>query len=184
MVTFPTVEWIQQNSAINPSGFRHLKTVGFLKNLGTAANEHLNFGSINTTASGDISDTLLVYPRVLSYGEASGIFNMRFFLSGSTAFGAGTYRFLERKTLHFLPSFTLNSSANNTPTIVPTTANYSGTIQTPAWPLGTPWLSGLFDQDVGQYIYLAFEGHVDVPVGTYGGAGAGSYRYRLLYDFS
>jgi hypothetical protein len=72
----------------------------------------------------------------------------------------------------------------NTPTIVPSQPNLSGTIKIPEFPLGSPWLSGTLDDDASQYIYLALEAGVDVPVGLKGGGGAGTYRYRLIYDFS
>jgi hypothetical protein len=86
--------------------------------------------------------------------------------------------------LHFIPNLVLDSSAENTPTIVPSQTNFSGTITEPEFPLGKPWMSGLLDNDASQYLHLALEVGVDVPVGTYGGAGAGTFRYRLLYDFS
>jgi hypothetical protein len=184
MVNFPDVEWIQQDPATDPSGFRDQKSVGFLRELNTVAGGELDFGQLNTTGSGAITDTLLAYARVDSFGDASGVFNMRMFLTNTTAWGAGTYRFLEQKELHFVPSLILDSSAENTPTVVPITPNLSGTITEPEFPLGKPWMSGLLDNDASQYVYLALEVGVDVPVGTYGGAGAGTFRYRLLYDFS
>jgi len=186
MVQFPDVEWIQQSLSINPSGSRHLKlgAAGFLRVLDTSAGGVLDFGQLNTTGSGSITSTKLAYARVNDLGDASGVFNMRFFLVNTSAWGAGTFRFLERKTLHFVPSLSLNSSANNTPTVVPSQANLSGTITTPEFPLGKPWMSGIADIDVSQYVYLAVEASSDVPIGTYGGAGAGSFRYRLIYDFS
>ncbi len=184
MVNFPTVQWIEQDPAVDPSGSRHLLDTGFLQQLGTGAGEYLNFGQVNTTGSGAISPTRLIYARSSDMGDASGIFNMRFFLTNVSAFGAGAYRFLEEKSLHFQVSLSLDSSANNTPTIVPNRANFSGTITEPEYPLGKPWISGIIDNDASMYVSLAIEAGVDVPVGTYGGAGAGSYRYRLLYDFS
>ena len=184
MVTLPTIQWIHQNPAINPSGSRHLLNLGFVRQLGTGSNQELNFGQLNTTGSGAITNTLLCYARVSAMGDASGIFNMRVFLVNTSSWGAGTYRFLERKELHFVPNLVLNSAANNTPTAVPTSPNFSGTITQPQFPLGKPWMSGIIDNDASQYLYLAAEVGVNVPVGTYGGAGAGTFRYRLLYDFS
>lgn len=186
MVNFPDVEWILQDPAIDPSGLRDQESgaAGFLKLLSTAADGVLDYGQLNTTGSGAITVTSLAYARVNDFGDASGVFNMRMFMSNTTAWSAGTYRFLEQKQLHFVPNLTLDSSAENTPTTVPTSPNVSGTITEPEWPLGKPWMSGLLDNDVSQYVYLALEVGVDVPIGTYGGAGAGTFRYRLLYDFS
>src|SRR6185436_4079889 len=183
MVNFPSVEWIQQSLSIDPSGFRHLKQVvnGYIRNIDTSAGGVLDFGNINTTGSGAISDTKLAYARISSMGDASGVYNMRFFLTNTSAFTAGVSRFLERKSLHFIPNLSLNSSADNTPTNVPTNTNFSGTIQTPYWQSGQPWMSGILDIDVSQYVYLAIEANVAVPIGTKGGAGAGTFRYRLLY---
>jgi len=184
MVDFPTVEWVQQDPATDPSGVRDAKTTGFLQIVDTSAGGVLNFGQLNTTGSGAITDTRLVYARVDDFGDASGVFAMKFFLTNTSAWTDGTFRFLEQKELHFVPSLTLTSSANNTPTVVPTSPNLSGTITEPEFPLGKPWMSGLLDNDTSQYVYLAVEAGVDVSVGTKGGAGAGSFRYRLLYDFS
>ena len=186
MVNFPTVQWVQQSPTINPSGARHLSVVasGFIRLVDTSAGGVLDFGQLNTTGSGAITDTKLVYARVSGFGDASGVFNMRMFLTNITSWGAGTFRFLEQKALHFIPSLTLTSAADNTPTTIPLHPNLSGTIQAPYWPLGQPWMSGVVDRDVSQYVYIAVEAGVNVPVGTYGGAGAGTFRYRLLYDFS
>lgn len=186
MVNFPDVEWIQQDPGTDPSGQRDQKSgaAGFLRVLNTAAGGELNYGQLNTTGSGAITDTLLAYARVDDFGDASGVFNMRMFLTNVLSWNIGTYRFLEQKQLHFVPNLTLDSSADNTPTIVPTSPNLSGTITEPEWPFGKPWMSGLLDNDVSQYVHLAVEVGNDVPVGTYGGAGAGTFRYRLLYDFS
>ena len=186
MVNFPTLEWVEIDPAINPSGTRDQDIVssGFLQLLTTAAGGQLDFGQLNTTGSGNISSTHLTYARVSDFGDASGVFNMKFFLINSSAWGAGTYRFLEEKSLHFQLNLSLTPGSKNTPTVVPTSANLSGTITEPEYPLGKPWLSGILDNDVSMYVHLAVEAGVDVPVGTYGGAGAGTYRYRLLYDFS
>ncbi len=190
MVDFPSVEWIQQDPGVDPSGLRDQLSgaAGFLKIIDTSAGGVLDYGQLNTTGSGAITETILTYARVNDFGDASGVFNMRAFLVNITSWGAGTFRFLEEKHLHFVPDLVLNSAAENTPTVVPNTSNLSGTIIAEGspgpWPLGQPWMSGILDNDVSQYVHLAVEVGVDVPVGTYGGAGAGSFRYRLLYDFS
>ena len=192
MVTAPTIQWILQSSSTNPSGHRHeLNTAyGYVKQLGTGAGQALDFGSINTTLSGAISDTKVVYARVANMGTASGIFNLRFFLNSTSAFSLGQYRFLEKKDLHFIPNLKLVDTAKDTPRVIPAYQNLSGTIPSVGradygqWQAGVPWISGTRDDDATMYIYLAFLAFQDVPNGTYGGAGAGSFRYRLLYDFS
>jgi hypothetical protein len=186
MVNFPAVQWVQQDIGVDPSGSRHLLSpgAGFIRELGTGAGQELNFGQLNTTGSGAITPTQLAYARVSDLADASGVFNMRLFLVNTTAWGLGTFRFLEQKHLHFVPNLTLDSSAKNTPTVIPNSPNLSGTITAPEFPLGKPWMSGTIDNDASQYVYLAVEVGIDVPVGTYGGAGAGTFRYRLLYDFS
>lgn len=60
MVSFPTIQWIQQNPAVDPSGSRHLLNLGFVRQLGTGAGQELNFGQLNTTGSGAITDTFFV----------------------------------------------------------------------------------------------------------------------------
>lgn len=187
MINFPTVEWVEQDPATDPSGSRHLKSggAGFLKTLGTTAGTELDFGTLNNTNSGVLSDTKLTYARVDSFGDSSGVFNMRFFLNSTSAWGLGTYRFLEFRTLHFQPStFVVNEGSVDTPTAVPATTNLVGTTQFPEYQFGQPWMSGTIDSDASQYVYLGVFVGTDVPVGTYGGAGAGSFKYRLLYDFS
>ena len=184
MVNVPTIQWIENDPAVDPSGARHLNTTGFLKGLGTGATQELDFGNLNNTLSGVVSETRLIFARASAMGDASGIFNMRFFLTSVADFGVGTSRFLERKTQHFHGAISLTENNEDTPSVVPTFANLSGTITEPEYPLGKPWVSGIIDNDATQYIYLALFVGSDVPVGTYGGAGAGTFRYRLLYDFS
>lgn len=185
MVDFPVVEWVSQNPTIDPSGTRNATPPGFLKVVNTAAGGELSFGTINNTDATAISDTKCVYARASSMGDASGIFNMKFFLVDTSAWSLGTFRFLERKELHFQQGgISLVAGDLDTPAVVPVSTNLLGTIQEPQFRNGQPWVSGVLDNDVSQYVYLATLIETNVPAGTYGGAGAGSFRYRLLYDFS
>lgn len=185
MVISPTIEFVQQSTSINPSGSRHLSNpaAGFLKLLNTGAGGALSFGTANTTGSGIVSTTSLLYARVTDFGDASGIYNMRFFLSNSSAFNTGRYRFLQNKNIHFVPNLTLTPAYNDTPLTLPSQPNLSGTVM-PGWTYGSPWLSGIGDGQVSQYVWLAIEVDNNVPVGTFGGAGAGTLRYRLVFDYS
>jgi len=186
MVVVPTVTWVQQDPSVDPSGSRVDKSgaAGYLKTVSTAAGQALDFGTVNISTSGTISDTLLCYAYATGMGDASGIFNMRVYLNSISDWGAGTYRFLERKELHFQGEISLSLADDDTPTTVPQMANFSGTIVEPEFPAGKPWISGILDNDASQYLYLAVFADTDVPVGIKGGAGAGSFRYRLIYDFS
>ena len=115
--------------------------------------------------------------RVSDFGSASGIFNMRFFLINTNAFYTGNYRFLTRIATHWQGAgFGLSLADVDVPVTVP--------VQNVLSTSGQPVLSGLFDGHVSQYIYLATYVDTDVPYGTYGGATNGSFRYRMLYDFS
>jgi len=185
MVTYPSVEWLQNSTTIDPSGHRHQHnpSFGYLKTLSTLAGGELDFGSVNVAVSGQVSDTMLVYPRVSTLGNASGIFNLKTFLVSVSAWGVGTYRFLEKKTIHFNNGLRLTQADTDTPTAVPASPNFKGTLA-PNYLAGQPALSGIVDQDAGQYLYLAVYVNTDVAPGTYGGPGLGSFRYRLLYDFS
>lgn len=184
MVTLPTVKVIQQSLIIDPSGFRHTQdpAKGFIKELTTAAGGHLDFGSLQLSSSQQVSDTKCIYARASSMGTASGIFNMKFHLSSISAWDNGTFRFLEDHSLDFRGNISLTSAADDTPTNVPANANTLGTVHEAAgWPRGKPWISGVIDTDVTEYIYLALQANNDVDGGTYGTSG---WTYRLLYDFS
>lgn len=175
-MTLPTVQFIQFDKNINPSGFRHIAASG-IKVLDTSVTGCLEFGSINTTTSGVISDTKMVIFRASNLGSASGIFNMRFFLSNANAFSLGSYRFLHRITTHWQGNgFQLSLADADIPRSEPAQNVLSTS--------GQPVLSGLFDGHVSQYIYLATYIGTNVPYGTYGGPTNGSFRYRMLYDFS
>ena len=183
-IVYPSVEWIQQNPAIDPSGHRHEKnsTFGFLKTVGTGPGGQLDFGAVSNAFSSQLTDTLLVYARPSTLGSASGVFNMKFFLASISAWGAGSYRFLERKQLHFNQNLKLTQADVDTPTTVPTSPNLVGTIA-PFFSAGQPYISGVLDQGVSEYIYLATFVNTNVPPTQYGGPGNGGFRYRLMYDF-
>ena len=177
MATLPTVQIIQFNKDVDPSGVRHIPASGD-GILDTSITGCLDFGNANTTTSGAISDTKMFIFRASNMGDASGIYNMRFYLQSATAFGVGTYRFLQKVATHFQGAgFSLSLTDADTPVAEPTLQNISATN-------GQPMMSGITDGDVSQYVYLAVYVDKDVPFGTYGGCAAGSFRYRMLYDFS
>ena len=176
-MAFPTVQFIQFDKDIDPSGFRDTLASG-IKALDTSITGCLDFGNANTTTSGAISRTAMTIFRVSDLGDASGVYNLRFFLENASAFSTGNYRFLYKVATNWQGAgFTLGLSDLDIPVAAPTAQNVISTS-------GTPSLSGIFDGHVSQYIYLAVFVDTDVPYGTYGGCAAGSFRYRMLYDFS
>ncbi len=177
MATFPDVQFIQFNVDVDPSGARNIVASG--QELGTSALNCLDFGNTNTTTSGNISDTALVIFRVDALNDASGVYNLRFFLNSASAFNTGTFRFLHRIETHYQGTGFRLSLADLD---IPLTAPAQNVISTT--PSSQPTLSGITDEDVSQYIYLGVFVDIDVPFGTYGGCAAGSFRYRMLFDFS
>lgn len=176
-MVFPTVQFIQFNKDVDPSGVRDIPASG-IKTLDTSITGCLDFGNANTTTSGVISDTKMVLFRVSDLADASGVYNLKFFLENASSFGVGNYRFLHRIATHFQGAgFQLTLSDSDVPVVEPTAQNVLSTS-------GTPTLSGIFDGHVSQYIYLAVYVDTNVPYGTYGGCAAGSFRYRMVYDFS
>lgn len=185
MVAVPIIQIIEQSTSIDPSGHRHQSnpTFGFVQNIGTSPGQQLDFGSVDTSISGQVSNTKCIYARVSNYMGASGIYNLKFFLKNVTAFTAGNYRFLERKSLEFIPNINLSQANSDTPINIPASPNLVGTRSTP-FPAGQSSLSGTLDTDVTEYIYLAAFVDTDVPLGLKGGPGAATYRYGLSFDFS
>jgi hypothetical protein len=177
MANFPVTQFLQFDKDTDPSGVRHLESSA-IKSLDTSITGCLDFGNANTTTSGAITNTTMQIFRVSDLGDASGVYNMRFFLQSATAFGAGNYRFLHKINTHYQGvGFTLGLADLDIPLSKPTSANVLSTTNEPP-------LSGITDAHVSQYIYLAVFVDTDVPFGTYGGCANGSFRYRMIYDFS
>ena len=177
MATFPTVQFLQFDKDVDPSGVRNLPASA-VKELDTSITGCLDFGNANTTTSGAITNTTMQIFRVSDLGDASGVYNMRFFLQSATAFGVGNYRFLHKIDTHFQGGgFALGLADLDIPLSEPSSENLLSTTNEPP-------LSGIADEHVSQYVYLAVFVDTDVPFGTYGGCAAGSLRYRMVYDFS
>lgn len=178
MPTGPQVEIAEFSIDTDPQYHRQDSSGhGFVKVLNTSAGGTLLFSPLNITVSGGITESHVVLARVTDFGDASGVYNMKFYLSSISAWTTGTYRFLQKISSTFLPNYQVSEADNDTPTSIPGTSNYL-----PA--SGQHAMSGIFDDDVGQYIYLGVLAEEDVDIGIHGGAGVGSFRYRLLYDYS
>jgi hypothetical protein len=174
----PQIQIIQTDNAIDPSGTRNLGAgaSGFVKILDTSSSGHLDFGALNITNSGVLAGTKLIYFRPSSLGDASQVYNFRFYLSSITAWGTGDYEFLWHRQIGFSSGIALDVASANIPTSLPATYNVVSTQS------GT-YIQSIAESGCSQYIYLDLFVDTNVLVGTYGGPGNGGFRYRLTYDF-
>jgi hypothetical protein len=174
----PSIDIIQLDNRINPSGTRHLgaNASGFVKFLDTSSSGHLDYGFIDITTSGSLAGTRLIYFRPNSLGDASKIYNFRFYLSSITSWGTGTYEFLWKKQVHFTSGLQLSTVDENVPTSLPTSGNVLSTAS-------GNYIQSIAESGCSQYIYVDLFADTDVPVAVYGGPGAGGFRYRLTFDF-
>jgi len=186
MVNVPTMVWREWDTEIDPSGIRisddttTLTASGFQGVRSTTAGETLIYDPVNIAVSGQLTDTKLLTTYVSSWGDASGVFNMKFYLTSIAHFGAGTYRFLYDIRTHFASGLALDQTALDLSTTLPSTQNLLTTLGS-----GALANTGFYDESqVSQYVYLSLWINNDVPVGTYGGAGTGGLRYRVRFDFS
>lgn len=177
MIVAPQVQFLEFDKTVDPSGFRHIPGSS-LGVLDTSTTGYLDFGNSNVSISGVVSATKMAIFRVSDMADASGIYNMRFYLKSATAFSAGQYRFLHNITTHFQGAgYSLTTLNSDIPSSIPSSANLLSTD-------GQGAMSGTQDDNVSQYIYLAVFTDTDVPYGTKGGGGAGSFRFSCVYDFS
>lgn len=175
---FPVLQVKQFDIDTDPEPDRDKTTGnGFVKFLNTSPGGELNFGNMNITTSGNISDTKVFLARCSDYGDASGLFNFRFFMSSTSHWNTGTYRFLYQTSSSFLTGHSLGESALDIPITIPSTANLFPNT-------GEGVLSGIADRDVTDYVYMAVLAREDVDTGGKGGAGTGGMRLRIVYDLS
>ena len=174
----PQIDIIQLDNVSDPSGTRDLGAgaTGFVKFLDTSTSGHLDFGTLNITNSGVYSATKLCYFRPTSLGDASEIYNFRFYLSSASAWSTGNYLFKYNGQVGFEASKSLGAGASGIPTSLPSTQNIFSTQQ-------DTFIQAIAESGCSQYIHMSCFADSDVPVGTYGGPGNGGFRYRLTYDF-
>jgi len=177
-ITVPTIDIIQLDNAIDPSGTRDLGAgaSGFIKFLDTSSSGHLDFGQVNITTSGSVSATNLIFFRPVNMGTAQEIYNFRFHVASLSAWATGTYNFLWRNQIGFESGVGLTTSDDNVPTALPTSGNVVSTAS-------GNYIQAVAESGCSQYIYLAVFADTDVPVGTYGGPSNGGFRFRVTYDF-
>ena len=189
MVNAPTIQWREWDIAIDPSGHRveslSLDQWGYQGAKTTADGGTLVYSSLNTSISGQISDTKVVTAHVTNWGDGSGITNMKAYLNSITDFGTGTVRFLYaiHRNFYTQSGVPLNETDSDFPTAIPASQNLLSTLGS-GFLQNTAGVATPDENQVTEYLYLAVFADTDVPNKTYGGPGGGGFRNRLLFDFS
>lgn len=180
-------------SGINPSGFRTLTThPSFVKVLGTAAAQYLDFGSKNIGDGKQHSKTAAVVAFATAFNDANeAIFNLRFWVADFSDFDQGTFFFNGFPSGRWIQGLQLTDASGY---FVPT-----------ALPSGQNWwrdAGGPFDRNdvafqeltgsgidpsgmpsqVTMPFYLSVTVDTDVPPKVYGGD-PGGFTYRLTFDY-
>jgi hypothetical protein len=172
----------------DPSGARHLKTgdasvhAAFTKSLGTAANQHLDFGINDITTSGVNSATKVVLAHMDSSGDlTTQLFNMKFWLASVSSF-EGTVRYNMFKSSYvassgWKPVYVLqNNSLEQVQTVLPSSGNILRQN-------GVATITGSGDAQVTEWVYLSVYTDRNEPVGLKGGPGLNTFRYRLTAEY-
>jgi len=188
MVNAPTIQWREWDVDIDPSGHRVTASVGQWGYQGaknTSNGGTLIFSSLNTSVSGQISDTKVVTAHVTNWGDGSGLTNLKTYLSSISDFGTGTVRFLYAIHRNFWTQsgVALNETDSDFPTALPASQNILSTLGS-GFLKNTAGVATPDENQVTEYLYLAVFADTNVPPSTFGGPGGGGFRVRLLYDFS
>ena len=185
-MTAPTTHFSQFDIlSVSPSGERHSTAAsGYLKELTTTAGGALDFGSLDNSSGIVVSSpTKCVVWVVDNLQDATTeVFDMKFWLSSvSDWVGRNTdYNsyFNQHVTNQWLGNVKLNyNSGTYTPTSLPAAQNL---LQNEG--NSTITASGT-DAATTEYIYLSVSVDSDTPVGIYGSAGGGGFRYRVTYKY-
>lgn len=186
----PTITFRQfdVSNFADPSGARHLKTgdasvhAAFVKQLGTSASQHLDFGINDISTSGINSSTKVVLAHMDSSGDlTTQLFNMKFWLPSTTSF-RGTVRYNMFKSSYvassgWKPAYVLqNNSLEQVPTVLPSSGNILRQN-------GASTITGSGDSQVTEWVYLSVYTGRDESVGLKGGPGLNTFRYRLTAEY-
>jgi hypothetical protein len=182
----PVTHFSQFNIADpDPSGSRHdTSASGYFKELDTQTGGELSFGTLDNSSGINISSSTKCVIWVVDHLQdaTTKVFDMKFWLSSTSDFageGAGyNVYFNQHMSKKWLGIIQLtDSSGTYTPQSLPAGQNlYRHDGASAINSSGT-------DNSVSQYIYLGITIDPDTPVGIYGGAGAGTFRYRVTYKY-
>ena len=169
----------------SPEGQRHTTAAsGYIKHLDASPSGELDYGQLNNSSGVTITTpTHCAVWVVDAMNDATEqIFDMRFWLSSVADFvGRGTdYNtwFNQLNSTTWQSGVTIDKDDGSfTPTSLPAAQNVNSAS-------GLPYIvSAGNDYDVSEYLYLSVSIDTDTPVGTYGGAGVGTFRYRMTYKY-
>lgn len=183
MATPPSINFSEfAVSGVDPVGQRHLTThSSFVKVLSSSAGEFLDFGSLNTTFTKQITSTKTMIAFFSDFKDATeAVFNMRFWLPDISDFTKGTFNFNGFQSGVWESGLATqglsDASGLFTPTALPSGANLRRQD-------GSPEISGInSDTEVTEFMYTSVDFDTDVPPRSYGG-NSGGFVYRLTFDF-
>ena len=180
MAVPPTIRWSHWAvSGVSPSGSRHLTNhASYVQQLGTAAGQSLDFGSVNNTLAKVHSLTCAVTAAVDAMNGANeALFNMKFWIPDFSDYSTGTFFFNGLPSGVWIQNIALtDASGRFIPTTLPSGQNF---YRQDDW----PEISGASsDSEVTQFMYLSVSVDTDVPPNVYGGQGGG-HVYRMTFDF-
>jgi len=180
-------------SGINPSGFRTLTThPSFVKVLGTAASQYLNFGSKNISDGKQHSKTCAVVAFATAFNDANeAVFNLRLWVADFSDFDQGTFSFNGFPSGKWIQNLQLNDASGYfVPTALPSGQNWwrdgGGPFNRDDLAFQEFTGSGIdpsgMSSQVTMPFYLSVTVDTDVPPKVYGGD-AGGFTYRLTFDY-
>ena len=172
-------------SGISPSGHRH-QTSGtlYVKELSTDANEELNFGTLDITEGiNTTSDTRCLVWIIDDLKDVKeSIFDMKFWLSSVADFVGRGVDYQLWFNQHITSVWTSGLSINEASGVF-TPISLPGSQNLLKWDGSSEIAVSGMDDAVSQYIYLSTTADKDTPVGIYGGATVGTFRYRVTYKY-
>lgn len=179
----------------SPSGFRHVTSAtAFVKQLGTGANQFIDFGSGNISNGKQHSKTAAVVAFATSMNDATeAIFDMRFWISDFSDFITGSYNFNGFPSGKWIQGIKLtDASGYFIPTNLPSGQNWWNSPNNIEFDRTLPIFqeltasgldgSGISNPNITQYMYLSLTVNTDVPPGVYGG-NDGGWTYRMSYNY-
>lgn len=164
----------------NPSGFRHINThPAFIKEVDTSSSGALLFGNVSI---GNQSDPKAIVFSLQNVDLGYIIDTFKFWQSSTTAFAATSGIDVAMITSGvWVPNIAISSGDGVVPKSLPGSQNVYR--QDDATMISG--MSGVFDSETSQYIYLRLcTTSNESAIGNYGTAGGGNWRFRMTYNWT